>query len=136
MTTDLSNFDKQWSEAHFVSFLFYYYCTRLTILKIDNFKNVNFETFFHQNWNTISESIGAHCGPSKYLPMGLFFRPYHWGKSQRLWHLPFLNLPYLFNLLASKVAALVQQGLKMKKMCSKNRLSKSNINEPWTSTIR
>ena len=25
-TTDLSNFDKQWSDVHFVSFLFYYYC--------------------------------------------------------------------------------------------------------------
>ena len=27
MTTDLSNFDKRWSDAHFGSFLFYYYCT-------------------------------------------------------------------------------------------------------------
>ena len=26
--TDLSNFDKRWSDAHFVSFLFYYYCTK------------------------------------------------------------------------------------------------------------
>ena len=26
MTTNLSNFDKQWSDAHFLSFLFYYYC--------------------------------------------------------------------------------------------------------------
>ena len=25
--TDLSNFDKWWSDAHHVSFLFYYYCT-------------------------------------------------------------------------------------------------------------
>ena len=27
MATDLSNFNKQWSDAHFVSFLFYSYCT-------------------------------------------------------------------------------------------------------------
>ena len=26
--TDLSKFDKRWSEAHFVSFLFHYYCKK------------------------------------------------------------------------------------------------------------
>ena len=26
MTTDLSNFDKRWWSAHYVPFLFYYYC--------------------------------------------------------------------------------------------------------------
>ena len=26
MTTDVSNFDLQWSDVHFVSFLFYHYC--------------------------------------------------------------------------------------------------------------
>ena len=29
MTTDLSNFDKRWSDAHFVPFISYYYCTIL-----------------------------------------------------------------------------------------------------------
>ena len=28
MTTDLTNFDKRWSDAHFVSFLFYYHCKK------------------------------------------------------------------------------------------------------------
>ena len=29
--TDYSNFDKRCSGAHFVSFLFYYYCTKVVI---------------------------------------------------------------------------------------------------------
>ena len=32
MTTSLSNFDKRWSDAHFVSFIFYYYCSTSSIL--------------------------------------------------------------------------------------------------------
>ena len=45
MTADLSNFDKQWSDAHFVSFLFYYYCkyrfnnTKIDKNKVDNTKD-------------------------------------------------------------------------------------------------
>ena len=31
-TTDLSNFDKWWSDVHFVSFLFHYYCIRDPII--------------------------------------------------------------------------------------------------------
>ena len=31
MATDLSNFDKQWSDANFVSFLFYYDCMPLNV---------------------------------------------------------------------------------------------------------
>ena len=32
MTANLSNFDKQWSKAHFVSFLFFYYCKEAQLL--------------------------------------------------------------------------------------------------------
>ena len=31
MTTDLSNFDKRWSDARFRSFLFYYYCISYSV---------------------------------------------------------------------------------------------------------
>ena len=32
MTADLSNFDKQWSKAHFASFVFCYYCKEAQLL--------------------------------------------------------------------------------------------------------
>ena len=37
LTTDLSNFDKRWSDAHFVSFWYYYYCTQKLLTKIKYF---------------------------------------------------------------------------------------------------
>ena len=35
-TTDKSNFDKRWSDAHFLSFLFYYYCNSQSKNNIDD----------------------------------------------------------------------------------------------------
>ena len=38
MTTSLSNFDKRWSDAHFVSFIFHYYCIYFKLWSFHIFK--------------------------------------------------------------------------------------------------
>ena len=54
MTTDLSNFDKRCSDAHFVCFLFYYYC----MSKIRNLEYLHFYNVKTAFWSIISEH---HC---------------------------------------------------------------------------
>ena len=55
MTTDLSNFDKILSEAHFVSFSFHYYCNHREIREIKHCAAVyvfkaDFEFWLHEAW--------------------------------------------------------------------------------------
>ena len=47
LTTDLSKFDKRWSDAHFVSFWYYYYCTQILLIKINYFFSQKYMFFVH-----------------------------------------------------------------------------------------
>ena len=65
MTTDLLNFDKSLSDAHFVSFLFYYYCNHREIRESKHcavyiFK-ADFEFWLHEAW-LAGASLGFELG--------------------------------------------------------------------------
>ena len=57
--TDLSNFDKPWSDAHFVFFLFHYHCTRKWMPYIYAIRVVKYFLYFsrpHPNLTLVQKS--------------------------------------------------------------------------------
>ena len=47
--TDRSNFDKRWSDEHFLSFLFYYYCKEKKFEKNHHLKKI-YRVYFSNFW--------------------------------------------------------------------------------------